>query len=262
MRRAEDLLFVTTLPKLPALPESISEHVREQHARQQAEQEERIKDYPRQIRELLTRIADICQSLELPLSRSQMLRAADDLPQTSREAELLFGVLRDELKSVTAFFVPSLRAKYYERDDLNSEAVRTAFPIANSEMRRAANCIAAGYGTAAVFHAMRAAEIGVQSLAIELGVSFSFPVQLAEWGNLLDQIDKKIADMKQLPRGTKKDEDLKFFSEAAVQLRYFKDAWRIRVAHARESYDEAQALSVFQHTQALFESLATRVKEP
>jgi hypothetical protein len=110
---------------------------------------------------------------------------------------------------------------------------------------------------------MRAAEIGMRVLGHALGVSFpDKPLELAEWQNILDQADSKIVAMKQLPRGTNKDEELSFFSQSAVQFRYFKDAWRVRVAHARETYEEMQAIRIFDHTLEFFEALANRLKEP
>jgi hypothetical protein len=110
---------------------------------------------------------------------------------------------------------------------------------------------------------MRAAEIGVRVLGRELGVEFpDKPLELAEWQNILDQCDAKIVAMKEMRRGVEKDEKLNFYSQAAVQFRYFKDAWRVRVAHARETYEEKAATRVFDHTLEFFETLATRLKEP
>jgi hypothetical protein len=130
-------------------------------------------------------------------------------------------------------------------------------------MAVAGNSLAVGLYTACVFHSMRAAEIGVRALAIPLKVSFpDKPIELAEWQNILDQADSKIVAMKALPRGTRKDEETNFYSQAAVQFRYFKDGWRVRVAHARETYEEAPALKVFNHTLEFFETLATRLREP
>jgi hypothetical protein len=109
---------------------------------------------------------------------------------------------------------------------------------------------------------MRAAEIGVRSLGVALNVSFpDKPLELAEWANILDQADSKIVAMKLLSRGANKDEELKFYSQAALQFRYFKDGWRIRVAHARETYEERQAIRIFDHTLEFFEILATRLRE-
>jgi hypothetical protein len=110
---------------------------------------------------------------------------------------------------------------------------------------------------------MRAAEIGVRVLGVGLGVAFpNKPLELAEWASILDQADAKIVGMRQLRGGTHKDEELAFYSQAAVQFRYFKDGWRVRVAHARETYEETPAIRIFNHTHEFFETLASRLKEP
>jgi hypothetical protein len=46
-----------------------------------------------------------------------------------------------------------------------------------------------------------------------------------------------------------------------MQFRYFKDGWRIRVAHTRESYDEGQAKTALDHSVSFFATLAKRFKE-
>jgi hypothetical protein len=140
--------------------------------------------------------------------------------------------------------------------------VKKSFPVAHVELREGGRCFAVGLNTAAVFHAMRAVEIGMRALAEELQVKFPFPTVLADWANVIDQIEAKIRDMKGQPKGTKKDEDLKFYSEAGMQFRYFKDGWRVRVAHTREIYDEGQALAAIDHAVAFFETLAPRLSEP
>jgi HEPN domain-containing protein len=141
--------------------------------------------------------------------------------------------------------------------------ITVAFPSASEELVAAGNGLTASLYTACVFHSMRAAEIGLRALGNELGVSFpDKPIELAEWANILDQAESKIVAMKALPRGTEKDEQLHFYSQAALQFRYFKDAWRVRVSHARENYEEAAAIRVFNHTMEFFETLATRLYEP
>jgi hypothetical protein len=202
-----------------------------------------------------------CKQLDLPISVELISRRIDDLPGTRREFEVLLETLNTEIKSKLFLFVPQHRAKYYEL--VLQSTITNAFPTASKEIVAAGNCLAAGFYTAAVFHSMRAAEIGMRVLGHELGVSFpDKPLELAEWQNILDQADSKIVAMKSLPRGTHKDEELKFYSQAAVQFRYFKDAWRVHVAHARETYEESLALKVFNHTVEFFDTLATRLKEP
>jgi hypothetical protein len=66
-----------------------------------------------------------------------------------------------------------------------------------------------------------------------------------------------------MPNSTStKDADLHFLSEAAAQFRFFKSGWRIRVAHARATYTEPEAIEALDHVRSFFETLATRLKEP
>jgi hypothetical protein len=165
------------------------------------------------------------------------------------------------LESLLFLRIPSHRATYYEDDSIVSDQVKASFPTPCSEIRKAGNCFATASYTATVFHCMRSAEIGLRSLAKELEVSFPFPRELADWQNIIENIEGKIKTQAALPKSAKKDEDLKFFSESATHFRYFKDAWRNHVSHAREVYEEGQALIVLNHTREFFEALAKRLTE-
>ena len=99
-----------------------------------------------------------------------------------------------------------------------------------------------------VFHGDRDTTVnpGVRALGKELNVSFpDKPVELAQWQQILDQCESRIAAMNNLQPRKHRDEELNYYSQAAKQFRYFKDAWRIRVAHARETYGEQAAVRVF-----------------
>ena len=158
--------------------------------------------------------------------------------------------------------MPSNRATYYEKADIVSDAVVAAFPKASEEIKLAASCFAVGMSTACVFHAMRAAEIGVHALGDDLKISLPVPIEEAGWQEILNAIVPKIRDIENLPRGTPgRDENLLFYDEAAAQFRFFKNGWRIRVAHARASYTEPQAKEVIDHVRSFFETLAPRLKE-
>jgi hypothetical protein len=218
--------------------------------------EEDIQD----IRLTLIRLRRMCIELDLKVSNNLLMLYEHEIPETERELDILIHAVKSELRSIEFLFVPSDRAKYY--DLILQSTVTTAFPTASQELVSAGKSYATALYTACVFHSMRAAEIGVRVLGKELGVSFpDKPLELAEWQNILDQADSKIAAMKSLRRGTQKDEELHFYSQAAVQFRYFKDAWRVRVAHARETYEERPALQVFNHTLEFFDSLSARLKE-
>lgn len=221
----------------------------------------KVPDYQKiEVKEAIAALANLCERIGLPTSQILLKGRKDNIPETKREWELLVDTVRAELESNLFLFVPQHRCRYYEMDMLAS--VKMAFPMASKELVAAGNAMAVGLYTASVFHAMRAAEIGVRVLGKELGVSFpDKPLELAEWHSILDQADSRIAAKKALPRGTHKDEELNFYSQAATQFRYFKDGWRVRVAHARETYDEAPALTLFNHTIEFFETLAFRLKE-
>lgn len=219
--------------------------------------------YPHQkdeIKESVLALADLCRRIGLPTSLELLKERETDPPQNSREWDILVSAVRSELKINLFLFVPPHRAKYYDLSLRNT--VTHAFPTASTELVAAGNSLAVGLYTACVFHSMRAAEIGVRALGATLNVTFpNKPLELAEWQSILDQADSKIVAMKNLPGGTHKDEELKFYSQAAVQFRYFKDGWRVRVAHARETYEESPAVKIFDHTTEFFDTLATRLKE-
>ena len=160
--------------------------------------------------------------------------------------------------------VPQHLSGYYEKGDLVSDKVVDAFPKASEEIRLGGTCLAAGLNTACVFHAMRAAEIGVRALgaALKITIKSGKPLELAEWREILDGISTAVRDIENLPNSTpNKDTDLAFYSEAAAQFRFFKNGWRVRTAHARASYEEPQAKEAIDHVRSFFEILAPRLKE-
>ncbi len=108
---------------------------------------------------------------------------------------------------------------------------------------------------------MRAAKIGVQAMARSLGVKANGPIDQATWGGLMGLIEEKIKEFRIGPRSVEKDEDVRFYSEAASQFRHFNNGWRIRVSHARATYEISQAITVFDHTVSFFQTLAERLSE-
>jgi hypothetical protein len=176
------------------------------------------------------------------------------------EFDLLVDALIGQAESRELLYIPEHRAKFHEVH-FPSE-LSGAFPSATKELVAAGNALAFGLYTASVFHCMRAAEIGVRILAKELGVSFpDRPIELAEWHTILENVESKIKGMRELKPRQHKDEELNFYSQAAVQFMYFKDAWRVRVAHARETYEETPATRIYDHTVEFFEVLSKRFRE-
>jgi hypothetical protein len=212
-----------------------------------------------QAKEVLRDLGQKCDELNLPVTGRLAKDALEYPPKTAQGYDFLMSAFIAELKSHLFLFVPSHLAKYYETT--LPDRITTSFPRASKELVAAGNSLTSGLFTASVFHSMRAA--GVRVLGSELGVSFpDKPLELAEWQQILDQSESKIKAMKSLQPKQHRDDELNFYSQAAVQFTYFKDAWRVRVAHARETYDENPAIRVFSHTLEFFEILATRLREP
>jgi hypothetical protein len=141
------------------------------------------------------------------------------------------------------------------------EAALIRFSGTWRDVRDACQSFALDQWTATVFHSMRILERGLLELARLVGLD---PVDLAleNWKNITDQIERNIRDMESLPKSAAKSSDLQFLSGAAAQFRYFKDAWRNHVSHARESYDEQEARIVLEHVRDFMAHLASRPLAP
>jgi len=104
-------------------------------------------------------------------------------------------------------------------------------------------------------------QCGLHSLAKALDVEFQWSIQLENWQNIIEKIEGAIKEAQKAKKSDAKDEDLTFYSGAAVQFRYFKDAWRNHVCHQRDQYDLHQAETILKHTGDFMELLSTRLKE-
>lgn len=213
------------------------------------------------VKQTLAQLKTICRILNLPTSAQLLDNLDDTIPETAREYSVYMSSIWAEINTKLFMYIPSHRALFFECTDILSDRARTAFPSAYKEIREAGNCFSCARYTATVFHAMRAAEIGLRSLGKKLKVGFPFPIELAEWNSIIEKVEAEIRKISQLPRSKKREIDQQFYSEAAANFRYFKDAWRIRVSHVRETYDEAQAHSVLNHCREFMEILATKLSE-
>ena len=230
---------------------------------QDKEDTELTEQEKKRLKETLTRLHKICGAISLPVSESLLSSRINDLPESSRELNLLIDALKNELKSHLFLHVNPDRAKHFNTSGISDsdDAIR-CFPKAYEELREASNCYALERDTGAVFHAMRAAEIAVRALAAKLGVNFPMPLEQVEWQNLLDKINAEIRAIGQSPKTASKPKQLELYSQAAAQLGYLKDGWRIHVAHARATYDQQQAVQAINHTASLIKTMAPEISEP
>jgi hypothetical protein len=138
------------------------------------------------------------------------------------------------------------RALYEQHAPLFGSDVAAAFPEAGPDIAAAGRCYALDEWTACVFHLMRVLEHGLHTVADEVQLAPD-AVAHENWKNVIDQVEKKIREMESLPKTSQKAERLQKLSAAAMQFRYFKDAWRNHVTHSRVAYDKHSCPPVFQH---------------
>jgi len=211
----------------------------------------------------------------LPVSARQFEIAAENLTDVPAGGAILFAqastmivdlqnAMTSEMESHLFLWVQCDKEKYYEHLALFGEEVSRQFPSTGQDIRAAGNCYASDNSTACVFHCMRVLEKGLHTFADHLGVPFVVPVELQNWQNIIEPIEKEIVHReKTLPKGTAKADELKFLSGAAAQFRYFKEAWRNHVAHSRVTYDDVEALRIMNHVHQFMDELAKHgLKEP
>jgi hypothetical protein len=138
---------------------------------------------------------------------------------------------------------------------LFGQEVAQKFPRASFQISEAGKCLELERYTACVFHLMCVLEVGLDSLANELGL----PMSRANWHNVLERIESSVRSMPNKDPGSM--DRKQFLSEVALHFLFIKEAWRNHVAHGRARYSEEMAREVFGHVKSFMKHLATRLQE-
>ena len=157
----------------------------------------------------------------------------------------------NELGSDLIFRIASNKNEYFEKDALFGSEVTNAFPSATDNIRNAGTCFAVEQWDASVFHLMKTLERALHALATK----FSIPFEHETWNKVIEQIEKRVRSMDSSFGSDWKDKK-KFYSEAASQFMFLKEAWRNYVTHVGDVYDEGKALSVLTHVRVVMQALA------
>ena len=174
----------------------------------------------------------------------------------------LMQELEFELERMMVFSVLGEDAEFYENPGKWFPVSPTAFPSAKYDIEESCKCYALERYTACVYHAMAILQAGLYAMAHQLGVFLKYPLELAEWQEVISAIEAKIEPLRQLPRShPQRDELLSFYSGCATHFRFLKDAWRNHVAHMREKYDRNAAHTILMQVRDFMEQLSTRLHE-
>jgi len=171
---------------------------------------------------------------------------------------VLQSIIRQELRKRVFMYIPLDQAHWYEKKDGFGVKVTKAFPSAIEDIKEAGTCYATGRYNACVFHLMRVLEHGLRALATEVCLDFD----QQQWHTIINQIISVInKGSEKLKQGSKKAKRLQFLSEAAIEFRYFKDAWRNHVSHNRANFDQPEALMILNHIKSFMAHLSTQLSE-
>jgi hypothetical protein len=110
---------------------------------------------------------------------------------------------------------------------------------------------------------MRVAEYGLRALAFDRRVSIpkNKPIDLATWEDILKELEKTEAAIQNYPKTLAREAQYEFVHGAMMEFKRFKNVFRNRVAHTRQSYDRDEAMSVLNHVRAFMQILASRISE-
>ncbi|HZU29924.1 MAG TPA: hypothetical protein VFB79_02345 [Candidatus Angelobacter sp.] len=172
-------------------------------------------------------------------------------------------LIQREMKNRLFFFVSPDKAKFWptmNQPHAFGEQVYKAFPSTQWDILQASFTLAAGFGTASVFHLMRVLEIVLGALGNKFGVSLAH----TNWAPAIEQIESRIREMHKDP-AWKVMPDCKeqqaFYSQAASYFGVVKDAWRNHTMHVRGKYTEQEAEHIYNAIKAITQKLAERLSE-
>ena len=171
---------------------------------------------------------------------------------------VLRETINSSLKNQYIYRYPNDRAAVLQAWNAEWAAAIKSFPSAENDIKAGVDLWALQHNTACAFHFMRVLEHGLRALANDVGKSFD----VQNWQNIIEEIEAEIRQLgKNLPRGSEKNERLRFLSEAAKEFVYFKDGWRNYVSHNRANYDQYQARGILEHVKAFMTTLSSKLAE-
>lgn len=173
--------------------------------------------------------------------------------------------LERELSQKYFFSLSRDGASLFAIDYPFGKEVYDAFPSARMDITEAAKCRAFERNNATVYHLICAAEFGLRSLAADRRVEIKngkTPIEFAQWGDIISDLEKKTALIQQWPKGHSKSEAQQFYNDVLASARGFNDGWRTHINHARaKPYQDEDVQALMSHVRRFMHTLATRISE-
>jgi hypothetical protein len=109
---------------------------------------------------------------------------------------------------------------------------------------------------------MRVAEHGLRALAKDRRVKVpKGPLELATWEDIIREIEKAEAAIQGYPKTLAREAQFDFYHGVNMEFKRFKNKFRNKIMHTRDSYDRDEAHSAFAHVKAFMQILSTKISE-
>jgi hypothetical protein len=244
----------------------------------------------------------IAMGLELAETRDAMQRLAREMQSTVEpitHVSLHYALtnitelMKNELDKRKVFALDPLKSKYYlddiygvfppglfgpnallsnqkPPDPLFTRRAIAAFPSAYMDIVEAGRCLALARNNAAIYHLMQVAEIGLRTLAWDRRATVvrgkkqnEVPLEYAQWGEMIGQIQKKKELINQWKRSKPlKEEAFRYYTRAVFEVDSFNEIFRKHISHARgELYESDVAISCWGHVYRFMDMLAEHMSE-
>lgn len=215
-----------------------------------------------QVKSHLAELLDVLDNLQAPLSQKAINRLLSEVDVSFKKQRLNTLVLDirrrlwDELEAASLFALEQGASEYYERGGAAfGDVVQGKFPELAFDLDEAAKCLALDRHTACVFHLMRAMELSVRSLAVQLRATVTDKHdKFLVWGVVVSNIKDKI----ELLQDTKRKEAL---LELHSYLHDVNIAFRSKTAHPERVYTKEEAVRAFDATKYFLPHLAQHLDE-
>lgn len=187
---------------------------------------------------------------------SETIEAKGELwDELEREMVQLGVRFNEEVEAVNAYKLTEAEESLFADPTKDWQNVLPQFASTLVDVEEAGRCFALGRFTASVFHSMRILEIGLAALGKEFGVA----TDKTNWGTIIQNIQNEI-EVKSKAQGAGWA-DQQFYSEATLDFRFFKDAWRNHVMHVHLPVDEGKAKVISDRVRHFMHHLATKLHE-